>query len=200
MCHVPYHHVTPELTTCLPVRTSCPDTSGTHPAGCQDPFGRTYALIVLQNTIPLRSVISSSLVLLRTTSHVLSVPIPVHMPLRYSTLWFPFSIFPDLFQMKHIVSIYTQVFPPVSPVWISTSVPPVSFSVWSLFRNRTLCARGRNAQVETKSFCFPSTLKLFWSASALFPRSFRNPHPSRTRSVTVCLKANEDICKGKKRR
>jgi len=32
MCHVPYRHVTPELTTRLPVRTSCPDTSGTHPA------------------------------------------------------------------------------------------------------------------------------------------------------------------------
>jgi len=31
-CHVPYRHVTPELTTCLLVCTSCPDTSRTHSA------------------------------------------------------------------------------------------------------------------------------------------------------------------------
>jgi len=32
MCHVPSHHVTLEPTTRLPVRTSYPDTTGTHPA------------------------------------------------------------------------------------------------------------------------------------------------------------------------
>ena len=30
-CHVLSRHVTPELTTRLPVCISCPDTSGTHP-------------------------------------------------------------------------------------------------------------------------------------------------------------------------
>jgi len=132
---------------------------------------------MLRNTIPPQSVTSHTSVLLRMTPHVLSLPIPVHMPLQYSTLWSPFSISPDLFQMKHIVSIYTQMFPPVSPVWISTLVPPVSFSVWSVFQNRTLCAQGRNARVEAKSFCFPSTPKLFQSASALFPMLLPEPAP-----------------------
>jgi len=45
------------------------------PAGCRDPFGRTYAFIMLRNTIPPRSVTSSFSVLLRTTPHVISVPI-----------------------------------------------------------------------------------------------------------------------------
>jgi len=34
-CHLPYRHMTPELTTRLPVHTSCPDTSGMHPTGCR---------------------------------------------------------------------------------------------------------------------------------------------------------------------
>jgi len=142
-------------------------------AGCRDPFGRTYTLIMLRNTIPPRSVTGSSSVPLRTTPHA-------HSCLRYSTLWFPFSISPDLFHMKHIVSIYTQMFPPVSPVWISTSVPPVSFSVWLAFRNRTGCARGCNAQVEAKSF-FPSAPKLFRSAPDLLPLFSRAPSATRTR-------------------
>jgi len=92
---------------------------------------------MLRNTIPPWSVTGSSSVPLRMTPHA-------HFCLRYSTLWFPFSISPDLFHMKHIASIYTQMFPPVSPVWILTSVPPVSFSVWSAFRNRTpVCTRAQ---------------------------------------------------------
>ena len=31
-CYVPYHHVTPEHITRLPVRISHPDTTGTHTA------------------------------------------------------------------------------------------------------------------------------------------------------------------------
>jgi len=149
------------------------------PTGCWDPFGRTYALIMLRNTILLRSVTGSSSVPLRTTPHVLSVPIPVHMPLRYSTLWSPFSISPDLFQMKHIVSIYTQMFPPVSPVWILTLVPPVSFSVWLAFRNRTpVC---RRAQRTSWSQVLSASLPL-WSSSdtfqsTLFPALRPQPTP-----------------------
>jgi len=39
-CYVPYHHVTPEPITHLPVRLSRPDTTGTHPAarGMSGPF------------------------------------------------------------------------------------------------------------------------------------------------------------------
>jgi len=136
---------------------------------------------MLRNTIPLRSVTGSSSVLLQMTPHVISVPIPVHMPLRYSTLWFPFPISPDLFQMKHIVSIYTQMFPPVSPVWISTSVPPVSFSVWSAFWNRTpVCTRAQRTSwsqvllLPVHSEALPICSR---SASALFPCSFRIPNP-----------------------
>ena len=56
------------------------------PAGCQDPSEELIHLIMLRNTIPL-SVTHYTLVLLWTTPHVLSVPIPVHMPLQYSTLY-----------------------------------------------------------------------------------------------------------------
>ena len=47
------------------------------PAGCRDPFGRTYAFIMLRNTIPPRSVTGSSSVLLWTTPHVIFMPIHV---------------------------------------------------------------------------------------------------------------------------
>jgi len=35
VCHVPSYHVTLELTTRLPVCTSCPNTSRTHPMTCR---------------------------------------------------------------------------------------------------------------------------------------------------------------------
>jgi len=151
--------------------------SSRNPRDVRTPSEELMHLIMLQNTIPLRSVTCYTLVLLRTTPHVLSVPIPVHMPLWYSTLWFPFSISPDLFQMKHIVSIYTQMFPPVSPVWISTSVPLVSFSVWSAFQNRTLCAQGRNAQVEAKSFLLPVPSEALPICFHSFPVLLPDPAP-----------------------
>ena len=66
----------------------------------------------------------------------------------------------------------------------------VFFSVWSVFWNRTLCARGHNARVEAKSFLLPSRSEALPTCSdpllLFFACSFWNPHPSRTRSITPC--------------
>jgi len=143
-------------------------------------------LIMLRNTTPPWSVTSSSSVPFRMTPHVLSVPIPVHMPLRYSTLCSPFPISPDLFHMKHIVSIYTQMFPPVSY--------RLRFPLFPFLSDRCSeighCVhKGTTHELKPSPFCFPSAPKLFRSTSDPLPlfflRSFCNPHPSRTCSITV---------------
>jgi len=52
----------------------------------------------------------------------------------------------------HLVYSHSNCVPSVSPVWISTLVPFVSFSVWSVFQNRTLCVWGRDARVEATPY------------------------------------------------
>ena len=84
-CHVPSRHVTPEPTTRLPVRTSYPDTIGTHPAtrGMSGPLRKNlcihYALEHDPAAVGYRF-------LFGTTSDDTTCYIHAHFCLRYSTL------------------------------------------------------------------------------------------------------------------
>jgi len=174
-CHVPSRHMTPEPTTRLPVCISCPDTSGTHPA-TRRMLGPLWKNLCIHYALEHDPAAVGYRFLFGTTSGDTTCYIHAHFCLRYSTLWSPFSISPDLFHMKHIVSIYTQMFPPVSPVWISTSVPPVSFSVRSAFPKEDTCVH-EGATHELKP-----------SPSASRPlRSSSDPLPIRFRSFPALL-------------
>jgi len=117
-CYVPYHHVTPEHITCLPVRISHPDTTGMHPTArrMSGPLQKDLGISHYFGT-PSRAV-SYSLYLGTTSDDTICFIIPHSYPYVFMIFYLMLfiTISPDLFHLKHSFCIYTYLCLPVTPV------------------------------------------------------------------------------------